>query len=137
MAKSIKFRSGSYRDPGLGHGTHTDRIMPKALTEAPSLSVQPSTGGAVLNMPWPPRSPMRSGYSSTVTQRSIAGCKAMIPGISARWSRRAGARSRPGEAGATNFVGLSNAGSAGSASVMVSIVAIGFSNGRRLPIPAP
>jgi putative transposase len=38
MAKSIKYRSGSYRAPGLGHGSRTDRIMPRALKAAPSLS---------------------------------------------------------------------------------------------------
>lgn len=38
MATPIKFVFGAYRNPGVGHGTHTDRIMPKALMEAPSLS---------------------------------------------------------------------------------------------------
>lgn len=38
MTKSIKFVSGRYRDPGLGHGSRADRIMPKAVKEAPSLS---------------------------------------------------------------------------------------------------
>ena len=38
MAKSIKFASSTYRDPGLDLGSRADRIMPKALKAAPSLS---------------------------------------------------------------------------------------------------
>ena len=38
MAKSIKFVSGRFCDPGLGHGSRTDRVLPRALKEAPSLS---------------------------------------------------------------------------------------------------
>lgn len=38
MAKSIKFRSSTLRHPGLGHGSRCDRILPRALKEAPSLS---------------------------------------------------------------------------------------------------
>jgi transposase InsO family protein len=38
MAKSIKFRSSTFRHPGLGHGSRSDRILPRALKAAPSLS---------------------------------------------------------------------------------------------------
>lgn len=38
MAKSIKFVSGGFRDPGLGHGSRIDRVLPRALKAAPSLS---------------------------------------------------------------------------------------------------
>lgn len=38
MAKSIKFTSSSYRHAGLGASSHSDRIMPRALREAASLS---------------------------------------------------------------------------------------------------
>jgi putative transposase len=38
MAKSIKFGSSSYRNPRVGDGSQTARILPRALKEAPSLS---------------------------------------------------------------------------------------------------
>lgn len=38
MAKSIKFVSGHYRNARVDHGGHTDRLLPRVLKEAPSLS---------------------------------------------------------------------------------------------------
>lgn len=38
MAKSSKFVAGTYRNPRVGHGVRTDRVLPRALKEAPSLS---------------------------------------------------------------------------------------------------
>jgi putative transposase len=38
MAKSIKLGSSSYRNPRVGDGSQTARILPRALKEAPSLS---------------------------------------------------------------------------------------------------
>lgn len=38
MAKSIKFVSGRYRNPRVGHGSRIDRGLPRALKSAPGLS---------------------------------------------------------------------------------------------------